>query len=45
MATVIKRLQDHKTRLENHFDTGGLEGRIVDLKPKQEDKAKKAESI
>ena len=38
VATVIKRLQEHKTRLENHFGTG-------EMNPKQEGKVKKAESI
>jgi hypothetical protein len=47
VATVIKKLEDHKTRLKNEHGVGNLVGRLTDLKTPQEkeSKAKKAESI
>ena len=44
VATVIKKLENHKTRLKNEHGVGNLVGRLTDLKTSQE-KAKKAESI
>ena len=47
VANVIKKLEDHKTRLKNEHGVGNLVGRLTDLKTPQEKegKAKKAESI
>jgi hypothetical protein len=44
VATVLDRLEKHKTRLENEHDIGNLASRFSDLKTSQE-KAKKAETI
>jgi len=46
VSSVLKRLNDHKLRLENQYDTGQIEGRLVDLKSEGKYKeAKKAENI
>ena len=47
VATVLDRLERHKTRLKNEHGVGNLVGRLTDLKKPQEKegKAKKAESI
>ena len=47
VATVIKKLKEHKTRLEIEFDLGKLEGRFAGLRTLQEieGKAKKSENI
>ena len=46
VSSVLKKLNDHKLRLENQYDTGQIQGRIADLKSEGKYKeAKKAENI
>jgi hypothetical protein len=49
VESVLKKLKDHKIRLENNHDVGKIQGKLADFKNQDEtrtkDSNKKAESI
>ena len=48
IATIVKKLEEHRARLDNHYDVGKMKGQLADLRTneeKVEHKKKVAESI
>jgi hypothetical protein len=45
VATVVKKLEDHIVRLDNHYDVGKMKGQLADLRTNEEKAERKKLSL